>query len=391
MREMSNTQDHPTPRPPPREGRRSFAFDIHARDGAARTGALKTPRGDIRTPAFMPLGTAGSVKALTVDQVKATGSDIILGNTYHLMLRPGGERLRRLGGLHSFMRWEKPILTDSGGYQVMSLSQLRKLDKDGVTFRSHIDGSEHRLTPERAIEIQADQIGSDIVMQLDECPALPAPRADVEKAMRLSLDWASRCKRAFGARETQNLFAIVQGGIDPELRRISAEALAAEGFDGYAIGGLAVGESHEDMLATLDQTTPRLPQDRPRYLMGVGKPIDIVEAVARGVDMFDCVLPTRSGRHGQAWTTQGPLNITNARFAEDLSPLDAESDCPASRDYSKAYLHHLFKAGELLGQVLLSWHNVAYYQALMTEIRTAIAEGRYTAFRDNFKAAKNGA
>jgi queuine tRNA-ribosyltransferase len=363
----------------------SFPFEIRARDGAARTGVLRTPRGDIRTPAFMPVGTAGTVKALTVDQVASTGADIILGNTYHLMLRPGGERMVKLGGLHRFMRWEKPILTDSGGYQVMSLAQLRKLDKDGVTFRSHIDGSQHRLTPKSAIEIQADQIGADIVMQLDECPALPAPREDVEKAMRLSLDWAERCKRAFGNRDTQNLFAIVQGGVDPELRRISAEALVSEGFDGYAIGGLAVGEGHEAMLATLDVTAPLLPQDRPRYLMGVGKPLDIVESVARGVDMFDCVLPTRSGRHGQAWLDDGPLNITNARYAEDRSPLDPRIDCPASRDYSKAYLHHLFKAGELLGQVLLSWHNVAYYQFLMARLRTAVTEGRLPAFVTDFK------
>jgi queuine tRNA-ribosyltransferase len=363
----------------------AFPFEIHARDGAARTGVLKTPRGDIRTPAFMPVGTAGTVKALTVEQVKSAGADIILGNTYHLMLRPGGERMTRLGGLHKFMRWDGPILTDSGGYQVMSLAQLRKLDGDGVTFRSHIDGSEHRLTPERAIELQADQIGADIVMQLDECPALPAPRETVQKAMELSLRWAERCKRAFGARDRQNLFAIVQGGVDPELRRTSAEALVAEGFDGYAIGGLAVGEGHEAMLATLDVTTPFLPQERPRYLMGVGKPLDIVESVARGVDMFDCVLPTRSGRHGQAWTDAGPLNITNARYAEDLSPLDESIDCPASRDYSKAYLHHLFKAGELLGQVLLSWHNVAYYQMLMSRLRTAIADGRLDEFRAAFK------
>ncbi len=364
----------------------SFPFDIKARDGAARTGVLRTTRGDIRTPAFMPVGTAGTVKGLTVDQVAATGADIILGNTYHLMLRPGGERMAKLGGLHRFMRWDKPILTDSGGYQVMSLAQLRKLDADGVTFRSHVDGSQHRLTPEIAMEIQADQIGADIVMQLDECPALPAPREDVEKAMRLSLAWAKRCKVAFGARDAQNLFAIVQGGVDPELRRISAEALVTEGFDGYAIGGLAVGEGHEAMLATLDVTTPLLPQDRPRYLMGVGKPLDIVESVARGVDMFDCVLPTRSGRHGQAWLDDGPLNITNARYADDETPLDPRIGCPASRDYSKAYLHHLFKAGELLGQVLLSWHNVAYYQFLMARLREAIAEGRLAQFVADFKA-----
>jgi queuine tRNA-ribosyltransferase len=364
----------------------AFDFEIHARDGAARTGVLKTTRGDIRTPAFMPVGTAGTVKGLTVDQVASTGTDIILGNTYHLMLRPGGPRVKKLGGLHTFMRWTGPILTDSGGYQVMSLAQLRKLDADGVTFRSHIDGSEHRLTPEDAIRIQADEIGSDIVMQLDECPALPAPRADVQKAMELSLRWAERCKRAFGSRETQNLFAIVQGGVDPDLRRMSAEALVREGFDGYAIGGLAVGEGQADMLATLDVTTPLLPKERPRYLMGVGKPLDIVESVARGVDMFDCVLPTRSGRHGQAWTDAGPLNITNARFAEDTAPLDESIDCPASRDYSKAYLHHLFKANELLGQVLLSWHNIAYYQQLMSRLRAAIAAGKLDAFRESFRA-----
>jgi queuine tRNA-ribosyltransferase len=366
----------------------AFAFEIHAREGLARTGVLKTPRGDIRTPAFMPLGTAGSVKALTVDQVLSTGADIILGNTYHLMLRPGGERLARLGGLHRFMRWEKPILTDSGGYQVMSLAQLRKLDNDGVTFRSHVDGSEHRLTPERAIEIQADQIGADIIMQLDECPALPAPRQEVEKAMELSITWGERCKRAFGVRQTQNLFAIVQGGVDPELRTRSASALVREGYDGYAIGGLAVGEAQTEMLATLDVTTPLLPKDRPRYLMGVGKPRDIVESVARGVDLFDCVIPTRSGRHGQAWSDDGPLNITNARFAEDPSPLDPTSDCPASRDYAKAYLHHLFKANELLGQTLLSWHNLAYYQTLMARIRTAIASATFDALRARFLVAQ---
>ncbi len=367
-----------------------FAFAIEAVDAAARTGTLMTSRGGIRTPAFMPLATAGSVKALMVDQVRAAGADVILGNTYHLMLRPGAERLKRLGGLHQFMGWRGPILTDSGGYQVMSLAQLRDLDEQGVTFRSHIDGSSHRLTPERSIDIQADCIGADIVMQLDECPALPAPRASVEKAMQLSLRWAERCKRAFGVRETQNLFAIVQGGVDGDLRAASARALAAEGFDGYAIGGLAVGEPQSEMLAVLDWTVPLLPAAQPRYLMGVGKPIDIVEAVVRGVDMFDCVIPTRSGRHGQAWSDAGPITITNARFAEDISPLDEASDCPASRDYGKAYLHHLFKAGELLGPMLLSWHNVAYYQGLMARLRAAIAAGGLTDFAAAFRAGLRG-
>lgn len=362
----------------------AFPFTIHATDAAARTGELRTPRGDIRTPAFMPVGTAGTVKALTVAQVAETGAEIILGNTYHLMLRPGGERLLKLGGLHRFMGWEKPILTDSGGYQVMSLAQLRKIDSDGVTFRSHIDGSQHRLTPEHAIALQADMIGADIVMQLDECPALPAPRETVQKAMELSLAWAERCKRAFAERPKQNLFAIVQGGTDPELRRESVQALVSEGFDGYAIGGLAVGEGHDAMLATLDVTVPHLPHDRPRYLMGVGKPLDIVESVARGIDMFDCVLPTRSGRHGQAWSDAGPINISNARFAEDVSPLDATLACPASNVYSKAYLHHLFKAGEILGQVLLSWHNLAYYQSLMARLRAAISAGQLQDFRERF-------
>ncbi|MGE3250077.1 MAG: tRNA guanosine(34) transglycosylase Tgt, partial [Hyphomonadaceae bacterium] len=327
-----------------------------------------------------------TVKALTVDQVRAAGSDIILGNTYHLMLRPGAERVHRLGGLHAFMRWGGPILTDSGGYQVMSLAGLRALSEEGVTFRSHIDGSSHRLTPERAIEIQADLLGADIVMQLDECPALPAPVETVEKAMTLSLRWAERCKRAFGSREAQNLFAIVQGGTDADLRRRSAEALVAEGFDGYAIGGLAVGEGHEAMLTALDATIVHLPRERPRYLMGVGKPVDLVESVARGIDMFDCVLPTRAGRHGQAWLDEGPINLKNARFAEDLAPLDASLDCPASRDYSKAYLHHLVKAEELLAQVLLSWHNIAYYQRLMQRMRDAIAAGSFADFRASFHA-----
>jgi queuine tRNA-ribosyltransferase len=362
-----------------------FPFTIACRDGAARTGRIETPRGPIRTPAFMPVGTAGTVKGLTTEQVREAGADIVLGNTYHLMLRPGAGRIARLGGLHEFMRWSGPILTDSGGFQVMSLANIRSIDSDGVTFRSHIDGSAHRLTPERSIEIQADLLGTDIVMQLDECPALPAPRADVEKAMTLSLRWAERCKRAFGARDAQNLFAIVQGGTDPELRRRSAADLVAEGFDGYAIGGLAVGESQAEMLATLDMTAPLLPDARPRYLMGVGKPIDLVESVARGVDMFDCVVPTRSGRHGQAWTDSGPINLKNARFAEDREPLDPSSDCPASRDYSKAYLHHLVKSEELLAQVLLSWHNVAYYQTLMRRMREAIAESRFDAFARAFR------
>jgi queuine tRNA-ribosyltransferase len=368
----------------------AFPFRIDATEGAARTGVLETPRGDIRTPAFMPVGTAGTVKGLLVDQVRGAGADIVLGNTYHLMLRPGAERVARLGGLHVFMRWPHPILTDSGGFQVMSLAALRKLDENGVTFRSHIDGSSHTLTPERSIEIQADLLGADIVMQFDECPALPAPREEVARATDLSLRWAARSKAAFGARAAQILFAIVQGGTDETLRRRSAEALVAEGFDGYAVGGLAVGESHAEMLRTLDATTPLLPPVRPRYLMGVGKPIDIVEAVARGIDMFDCVLPTRSGRHGQAWTDAGPINLKNARFAEDLAPLDESSDCPASRDYSKAYLHHLVKSGELLGQVLLSWHNVAHYQRLMARIREAIAAGTFGAFAAGFRAEIGG-
>jgi queuine tRNA-ribosyltransferase len=362
------------------------ALEITARDGAARTGRLRTARGDIRTPAFMPVGTVGTVKGLTPDQVRAAGADIILGNTYHLMLRPGAERLARLGGLHAFMGWTGPILTDSGGFQVMSLSKLRTLTEEKVVFRSHIDGSAYDLSPERSIEIQADCIGADIVMQLDECPALPAPYETVERAMALSVRWAERCKAAFGVRERQALFAIVQGGTDAALREQSATALVALGFDGYAIGGLAVGETHAEMLATLDVTVPHLPTDKPRYLMGVGKPIDLVEAVARGVDMFDCVLPTRSGRHGQAWTDAGPINLKNARFQEDLSPLDPESDCPASRDYSKAYLHHLVKSEELLAQVLLSWHNIAYYQSLMARLRLAIVEQRLAAFVEAFRA-----
>jgi queuine tRNA-ribosyltransferase len=364
----------------------ALSFRIDARDGSARTGVIATPRGAIRTPAFMPLGTSATVKALTVDQVRAAGADIILGNTYHLMLRPGPERLARLGGLHRFMRWDGPILTDSGGFQVMSLSQISKVTEAAVTFQSHIDGARHVLSPERSIEIQADLIGSDIVMQLDECVAWPAEAARAAEAMRLSARWAARCKTAFGTRDRQALFGIQQGAVFESLRRESAERLVELAFDGYALGGLAVGEGHQAMCEVLDFAPAMLPADRPRYLMGVGKPIDIVEAVWRGVDMFDCVLPTRSGRHGQAWTEGGPVNLKNARFADDPEPLDPASDCPASRDYSKAYLHHLVKSGEILGQVLLSWHNVAFYETLMARLRVAIAEGRLDAFRRAFRA-----
>ena len=364
----------------------SFPFDISATEGAARTGVLKTPRGDIRTPAFMPVGTAATVKALTVDQVASTGADIILGNTYHLMLRPGAERMQRLGGLHRFMRWDKPILTDSGGFQVMSLSGISKVTEEAVTFASHIDGSKHVLSPERSIEIQADRIGSDIVMQLDECVSWPAEETRAREAMELSARWGARSKAAFGDRDAQALFGIQQGSTYEHLRRESSERLIETGFDGYAIGGLAVGEGHQAMCETLDHCVGHLPVDRPRYLMGVGKPIDLVEAVARGVDMFDCVLPTRSGRHGQAWTWEGPVNLKNARFAEDQDPLSPDVDCPASNAYSKAYLHHLVRSDEILGQVLLSWHNIAFFQALTAAMRAAIAEKRFDAFRRNFHA-----
>jgi queuine tRNA-ribosyltransferase len=360
----------------------SFAFSCHARDGRARTGALTTPRGTIRTPAFMPVGTAATVKAMSVEQVKSTGADILLGNTYHLMLRPGGERLARLGGLHHFMGWDKPILTDSGGFQVWSLAGLRKLTEAGVEFRSHIDGSKHMLTPERSIELQADLIGSDIIMQLDECTSFGSSHEEALVSLELSARWAQRSKQAFGgSRERQALFGIVQGSIFPDLRERSAHALQSTGFDGYAIGGLAVGEGHQLMCDTLDVTLQHLPEDKPRYLMGVGKPIDLLEAVARGVDMFDCVLPTRAGRHGQAWTWDGPINIKNARFAEDNEPLDAASSCPASHTWSKAYLHHLFKAEELLGQTLLSWHNLGFYQDLMAHLRAAIQNQTFEATR----------
>jgi queuine tRNA-ribosyltransferase len=364
----------------------AFPFTVAATDGKARTGVLATPRGEIRTPAFMPVGTAGTVKALTVEQVAATGADIILGNTYHLMLRPTAERVRRMGGLHRFMRWEKPILTDSGGFQVMSLSQISKVTEDAVTFQSHLDGSRHALSPERSMEIQADLLGSDIVMQLDELVSLPSDEARVAEAMRRSARWGQRSKNAFGERDTQALFGIQQGGVSEALRGESAERLREIGFDGYAIGGLAVGEGHQAMVEVLEFAPAMLPPERPRYLMGVGKPIDIVEAVWRGVDMFDCVLPTRSGRHGQAWGWEGSINLKNARFADDQEPLDPESDCPASRDYSKAYLHHLVKSEEILGQVLLSWHNLAFFQTLMAALRAAVAEGRIEAFRQAFVA-----
>ena len=364
----------------------AFPFEISATDGAARTGVLRTPRGDIQTPAFMPVGTAGTVKALTVDQVKASGAGILLGNTYHLMLRPTAERVKRLGGLHKFMRWDGPILTDSGGFQVMSLAKIAKVTEESVTFQSHLDGSRHALSPERSIEIQADLLGSDIVMQLDELVAWPAEEAKSADALRRSARWGARSKAAFGERDAQALFGIQQGSTFEALRRESSERLLEIGFDGYAIGGLAVGEGHDGMCEVLDYAPGLLPADRPRYLMGVGKPIDLVEAVARGVDMFDCVLPTRSGRHGQAWTWEGSINLKNARFAEDEEALAPDVDCPASRDYSKAYLHHLVKSDEILGQVLLSWHNIAFFQHLLREVGAAIREGRLEAFRRAFKA-----
>lgn len=364
----------------------TFPYEIHATDGAARSGVLKTPRGEIRTPAFMPVGTAGTVKALYMDQVKGTGADIILGNTYHLMLRPGAERVKRLGGLHKFSTWQGPILTDSGGFQVWSLSKLRKMTEDGVKFRSHIDGSEHNLTPERSIEIQADLLGADISMQLDECTPFGCSRDEARQSMELSIRWGQRSKAAFGTRDSQALFGIVQGSVFENLRRESAEKLIETGYDGYAIGGLAVGEGFEVMCEVLDFTTPHLPTERPRYLMGVGKPIDLVEAVARGVDMFDCVLPTRSGRHGQAWSDYGPINIKRAEFAEDESPLNPDINCPASTDYSRAYLHHLFRAGEYLSAMLLSWHNIAYFEDLTARMRAAIMAGEFEAFRRDFRA-----
>ena len=356
-------------------------FELLATDGAARTGRLTTPHGVVRTPAFMPVGTAGAMKSLHWRDVRAAGADIVLGNTYHLMLRPGAERIAALGGLQKFTGWNGPMLTDSGGFQVMSLAQLRKVTEQAVTFRSHIDGAKIVLSPERAIEVQR-LLGSDIAMQLDECVRLPAEPADIERAMQLSLRWAERCKRAFeGAPSGTMLFGIVQGGDVPALREASARALVDTGFHGYAIGGLAVGEPQEVMLAMIEATAPHLPKDRPRYLMGVGTPDDILESVARGVDMFDCVMPTRNGRHGVAFTRRGPVNLRNARHADDPRPLDDESPCDAARNNSRAYLHHLVKSGEALGAMLLSEINVAYYQALTAGIREAVSGGAFDAFR----------
>ncbi len=362
-----------------------FDFTLHKTDGAARRGTVHTLHGDIRTPAFMPVGTVGTVKALYLEQVKEAGADIILGNVYHLMLRPGAERVARLGGLHKFIGWDGPILTDSGGFQVMSLSQIRKITEEGATFQSHIDGTKHHLSPERSMEIQR-LLGSTIHMQLDECIAFPHERKDAERAMQLSLRWAKRSREAFGDQPGRGCFGIVQGGTDAGLREESAKGLQEIGFHGYAIGGLAVGEGQELMLSTLDVTTPHLPADRPRYLMGVGTPEDVLEAVARGVDMFDCVMPTRSGRHGQAFTSFGRLNLRNAKHAEDLRPLDASIDHPALNSYSRAYLHHLVRSGEILGMMLMSWANIAYYQHLMQGIRDAIEEGSFEAFRQQTKA-----
>lgn len=363
-----------------------FSFHLLGRDGAARTGEIRMPRGVIRTPAFMPVGTAATVKGMYPEQVKALGADVVLGNTYHLMLRPGAERIAGLGGLHRFMNWPHPILTDSGGFQVMSLAQLRKLTEEGVAFQSHIDGSRHMLTPERSIEIQ-NLLDADIVMQLDECVSLPCEDKVAEKAMRLSLRWAERCKTAFGNPAGRALFGIVQGGAVPALRAESAKSLVEMDFKGYAIGGLAVGEPQDVMLAMIEVVEPHLPQDRPRYLMGVGTPDDLVEAVSRGIDMFDCVMPTRAGRHGQIFTRFGRMNLRNAKHADDPRPIDPKSACPAANSYARAYLHHLVKADEMLGKMLLTWVNLAYYQELMAGLRAAIAEGRLTDFIAETKEA----
>jgi len=362
----------------------SLGFELLARDGKARRGRVITGRGVIDTPAFMPVGTAATVKAVMPEDVRATGAQIVLCNTYHLMLRPGAERVARLGGLHEFMNWPLPILTDSGGYQVMSLAALRKIDEHGVTFQSHLDGSRHVLTPERSIEIQR-LLDADITMAFDECTPYPATEAEAAQSMRLSMRWAARSRAAFVERPGYGIFGIVQGSVYPELREESAKTLTSIGFDGYAVGGLAVGEGFELMCRTLEATEPFLPQDRPRYLMGVGKPHDIVAAVARGIDMFDCVLPTRSGRTAQAFTRTGTLNLRNARHAEDKGPLDPECRCPACTRFSRAYLHHLFKADEILGLMLLTRHNLTYYQDLMAGLRDAIAAGRLDQFIAEFE------
>ena len=365
-------------------------FTLHNSDDKARTGVIETPRGDIRTPAFMPVGTAATVKAMYPEQVRELGADIVLGNTYHLMLRPGAEEVAALGGLQQFMQWDGPILTDSGGFQVMSLSKLAKMSEEGVRFQSHLDGQKYMLTPERSIEIQT-LLGANIRMVLDECTPFPATREQADKSMQLSMRWAKRSKQAFvkyDAGAGDALFGIVQGSTYEDLRHESAAQLQDIGFDGYAVGGLAVGEGQDMMLQVLDYTVPALPQDKPRYLMGVGTPDDLVEAVARGIDMFDCVMPTRAGRHGTAYTWRGKVNIRNARHAADTRPLDAASMCPASHQYSRAYLHHLHRCGEYLGAMLLTWHNLAFYQELMAAMRDAIAENRFDSFRAAFKAGQ---
>lgn len=364
----------------------AFNFDLSYTDGQARRGRIETVRGPIDTPAFMPVGTAGTVKAMQFRDVAQTGAQVVLGNTYHLMLRPTAERVDRFGGLHRFIGWDGPILTDSGGFQVMSLSKQRKLTEHAVTFSSHIDGSKHELTPERSIEIQC-LLHSDIQMQLDECPPYPITPVDSRKSLEMSLRWAKRSKDAFErlAGDHQSLFGIVQGSVYPGQRQASARGLMDIGFDGYSVGGLAVGEGRQVMFDTLDVTTPLLPQDKPRYLMGVGKPLDLLGAVERGIDMFDCVLPSRAGRHGQAWTWDGPINITAARFADDHEPLDADSDCPASRDYAKGYIHHLFRADEILGRTLLTWHNLAFYQQHMKRMRDAIEAGTFADYAAWFR------
>ncbi|MEM9638821.1 MAG: tRNA guanosine(34) transglycosylase Tgt [Pseudomonadota bacterium] len=364
-----------------------FSFAKEGSDGKARVGVISTPRGEIRTPAFMPVGTAATVKAMMPESVRETGADILLGNTYHLMLRPTAERIDRLGGLHGFMNWERPILTDSGGFQVMSLAALRKLTERGVTFKSHIDGSRHEITPERSMEIQR-LLGSDIVMCFDECPALPAERGVIAASMRLSMRWAQRSREAFGDRPGHALFGIQQGGLEEDFRAESAAALTEIGFDGYAVGGLAVGEGQAAMFGCLDFAADQLPEDKPRYLMGVGKPDDIVGAVARGIDMMDCVLPSRSGRTGQVFTRHGVVNIKNARHADDPRPLDEACRCPACRNYSRAYLHHVFRSQEIISSMLLTWHNLTYYQDLMQGMREAIAAGRFAAWQADFHAGR---